>query len=176
METATAKNACEPVRQSRTTRPIQSSAMQIRLRTGIRPLQLGRAALVPLTFMRVAESTWFATLGNSKGPCDENLLCTCVHRNIFAFSGSCSSRHHLSDTAMSCVRRHRLYPDSGAMRDGRALLPAQIVRPGCKEAKVLRLSKLIAATRGATFGQARPSRLLPEQSWRSVDRALPRFA
>jgi hypothetical protein len=45
---------------------------------------------------------------------------------VFSYARSC--RYNLSDIAVSCVRRHRLHPDCGAMRDGEALLSTQVIR------------------------------------------------
>src|ERR1700737_659253 len=75
-----------------------------------------------------------------RGNSDENLPRTGDHRTALAFSYARSCRYHLSDPAVSCVRRHRLHPDCGAMRDGGAIVSPQVIPAGCKAAVILLLS------------------------------------
>ncbi len=79
---------------------------------------------------------------------DENFLCTCNHGNAIALANARCCRHALSDPAMSCVRRHRLYPDSGTMRDRGAVPSPQAIPGGGKAAVLLLLSMVLAADDG----------------------------
>src|ERR1700737_4986150 len=75
-----------------------------------------------------------------RGNSDENLPRTGDHRTALAFSYARSCRYHLSAHALSGVRRHRLHPDCGAMRDGGAIVSPQVIPAGCKAAVILLLS------------------------------------
>ena len=66
-------------------------------------------------------------------------------RNNLGYSFARSRRYHLSNAAMSRVRRYRLHADRGAMRDNRALIPSpQAIFKGHNEAAVLLRSVLEA--------------------------------
>jgi hypothetical protein len=76
--------------------------------------------------------------------CSENLLCTCNRGNAAALANARCCRHPLSDPAMSCVRRYRLYPDPGAVRDRGAILSPQVIPGGGPAAVLLLLSVVLA--------------------------------
>ena len=71
-----------------------------------------------------------------KGPCNENLP-GAGYCNASALRDACSCPHYLSNTAVPCVRGHRLHPDSRSMRDGGALVPAQIIPADFKDGALL---------------------------------------
>jgi hypothetical protein len=79
---------------------------------------------------------------------NENFLCTCNHGNAAALANARCCRHALSDPAMSRVRRHRLYPVSGAMRDRDAIPSPQVIPGGGKAAVLLLLSVVLASNDG----------------------------
>jgi hypothetical protein len=75
-----------------------------------------------------------------RGPSNESLLCPGDHRTALAFSYARCCRHYLSDTAVPRVRRHRLHPNCGAVRDSGAIISPQVIPAGCKAAVILLLS------------------------------------
>jgi hypothetical protein len=84
----------------------------------------------------------------TKGISNENFLCACDHCNPDAVSDACACRYDLSDAAMSRVRRHRLYPDCGAMRDSGAIPSPQAIVAGSEAADILLLSIVPATNDG----------------------------
>src|SRR6202051_88094 len=76
---------------------------------------------------------------------NENFLCACDRCNPDAVSDACACRYDLPVAAMSRVRRHRLHPDSGAMRDSGAIPSPQAIVAGSEAADILLLS-IVPAT------------------------------
>jgi len=81
----------------------------------------------------------------TKGISNENFLCACDRCNPDAVSDACACRYDLPVAAMSRVRRHRLHPDSGAMRDSGAIPSPQAIVAGSEAADILLLS-IVPAT------------------------------
>src|ERR1700692_2623882 len=72
-----------------------------------------------------------------RGPSNESLLCPGDHRTALAFSYARCCRHYLSDTAVPRVRRHRLHPNCGAVRDSGAIISPQVIPAGFKAVVLL---------------------------------------
>jgi hypothetical protein len=78
-----------------------------------------------------------------RGPSNESLLCPGDHRTALAFSYARCCRHYLSDTAVPRVRRHRLHPNCGAVRDSGAIISPQVIPAGFKAVVLLLRSLLL---------------------------------
>ena len=66
-----------------------------------------------------------------KGDSDEDALCSPAHGFALDWSNFRSCSNKVPDAPMSCVRRHIIYSNSGAVWNGvgRAVLPSQIISP-----------------------------------------------